>query len=270
MKIYDCVCYFDEDLILDIRLNILNEYVDKFIILESKETHQGQSKKLNFNINRFKKFKKKINYFVLDKIEIVPNYKPHKPCSIGHIRDQHQRNYLANCITDAQTSDWIMISDIDEIPNPNKIFDFNPKKKFAIFEQRHFNYKLNLINTTRTKWFGTRICVKKFLTSPQELRNEIDKTTFFKRIFFGKNQIIKNGGWHFSYIKNAKGIQKKIKAFAHIEENIKSNTNLDNIKYKIKNNLDIFNRNYKYRKTSLSQLPLYIKKNKKKFSKFII
>ena len=54
---------------------MLNKYVDKFIILESKETHQGQSKKLNFNINRFKKFKKKINYFVLDKIKIDPNYK---------------------------------------------------------------------------------------------------------------------------------------------------------------------------------------------------
>jgi beta-1,4-mannosyl-glycoprotein beta-1,4-N-acetylglucosaminyltransferase len=270
MKIYDCVCYFDEDLILDIRLNILYEYVDKFIILESKETHQGQSKKLNFNINRFKKFKKKINYFVLDKINIDPNYKPHKPTTIGQIRDQHQRNHLAKCINDAEASDWIMISDIDEIPNPNKIFDFNPKKKFAIFEQKMFYYKFNLLNVTRPKWFGTRICVKKFLTSPQELRNEIDKTTFFKRVFFGKNQIITNGGWHFSFIKTAKGIQKKIKAFAHIEENTKSNRNLTNIKKKLKNNLDIFNRNFKYKKTSLNVLPNYIIKNKKKFSKFII
>jgi beta-1,4-mannosyl-glycoprotein beta-1,4-N-acetylglucosaminyltransferase len=133
-----------------------------------------------------------------------------------------------------------------------------------------FYYKFNLLNVTRPKWFGTRICVKKFLASPQELRNEIDKTTFFKRVFFGKNQIITNGGWHFSFIKTAKGIQKKIKAFAHIEENTDSNRNLTNIKKKLKNNLDIFNRNFKYKKASLNILPNYIIKNKKKFSKFII
>ena len=67
MNIYDCFMYFDEDLLLDLRLNILNKYVKKFIIAESTYLHSGKSKKLNFNINNFSKFKDKIIYIVVDK-----------------------------------------------------------------------------------------------------------------------------------------------------------------------------------------------------------
>ena len=66
MNIYDCFMYFDEDLLLDLRLNILNKYVKKFIITEATYTHNGNKKKLNFDINRFSKFKDKIKYIVVD------------------------------------------------------------------------------------------------------------------------------------------------------------------------------------------------------------
>ena len=66
MKIFDCTLFYDEDLILELRLNILNKYVDKFVISESKYTHSGQRKELNFDINNFPEFKKKIIYLVVE------------------------------------------------------------------------------------------------------------------------------------------------------------------------------------------------------------
>ena len=77
MKIFDCFMYFDEDLILDLRLNYLNDFVDKFVIVESTVDHQGKSKKLNFDINKYKKFKNKINYIVVEDTPDVIK-KPHK------------------------------------------------------------------------------------------------------------------------------------------------------------------------------------------------
>ena len=83
MNIYDCFQYFDEDLLLDIRLNVLNQYVKKFVITEATYTHNGAKKELNFNINNFKKFKDKINYLVIDQpptnlLKFVKNEPEHK------------------------------------------------------------------------------------------------------------------------------------------------------------------------------------------------
>ena len=75
MKIYDCFMFFDEDILLDLRLNILDKYVDKFVILEAEESHQGNKRKLKFNIKKFLKFKKKIRYVPLKKIKIDPKIK---------------------------------------------------------------------------------------------------------------------------------------------------------------------------------------------------
>ena len=171
MKIIDCFNYFDEDKILELRLNILNNYVDQFVIVEAKEDHQGNKKKLNFKIKNFKKFAKKINYVVQEKIDIDKNLVIKKNWAKDHLRDQSQRNYIINGIKDADDEDWIIISDIDEIPNPKIFYFFNPKNKFAFFRQKFFYYKFNLLNKTTPFWFGSRICVKKYLKSPQWLRN---------------------------------------------------------------------------------------------------
>ena len=76
-----------------------------------------------------------------------------------------------NGIKNVNDEDWIIISDIDEIPNPKSIKLFDPKNKFAFFKQKFFYYKFNLLNKTSPFWFGSRICVKKYLKSPQWLRN---------------------------------------------------------------------------------------------------
>ena len=162
MALYDCFMYFDEDMLLDIRLNTLNNIVDKFIIAEGTRTHSGEEKKLNFDIKKFSKFKDKIEYLIIDDIPLnVTKYK--KDWSASHIRDQYQRNSLDRGLKNCDGNDLIMISDLDEIPNPKKINEFDIKKKYACFIQKNFHQKINLINKTIEGWPGTKICQKKYL-----------------------------------------------------------------------------------------------------------
>ena len=160
MKILDCFMYFDEDLVLEIRLNTLWDYVDKFVIAEATKDHAGRKKRLNFDIKKFNKFKDKIEYLIIDDIPI--NVKPiKKGWHENHTRDQYQRNSLIRGYKDCHPEDLIMISDIDEIPNPKKIKEFNIKNKYACFLQKNFQSKINLLNVTDNYWAGTKICQKK-------------------------------------------------------------------------------------------------------------
>ena len=116
MKIFDCFMYFDEDLLLDLRLNILDKFVDKFVIVESNLTHTGKLKEFKFDINKFKKFEKKISYHPIENLLIDKNLKIKKNWSQNHLVDQSIRNSISKYITDASDNDWIIISDIDELP----------------------------------------------------------------------------------------------------------------------------------------------------------
>jgi len=213
MKIYDCIMYFDEDLILELRLNILDKYVDKFVIVEATRDHAGNKKKLNFDIKKFIKFEKKINYLVVDDIpEKVEHYK--KGWSPNFFRENFNRNAISRALTECNPNDLIIISDADEIPNL-EVLEKIKIKKFAIFAQKNFIYKLNLLY--EHNWLGSSICYKKYLKSPQWLRNKrFLRRGFLRRILF-KTQIIKDGGWHFSFLKTPENIAKKIKAYAHGE-----------------------------------------------------
>jgi len=269
MKSIDCFMYFDEDLVLDIRLNTLNDYVDEFVIAEATMDHAGNTKKLNFNINNFSKFKNKIKYLVVDDLPKNVSYfkKNWKP---AHLRDQHQRNALERGYQHRQDNDLIMISDIDEIPNPDKIKKFNTKNIYACFLMKNFQSKINLVNLTDSIWSGTKICQKKNLISPQWLRNiKIKKRPFWKFYKPKEPQLIFDGGWHFSYLKKPKDISKKIKSFAHQEFNKENFTNIENIEKKIIEKLDIFGRNYKYEKIEIDEkFPKYIRENKEKFKEY--
>ena len=152
--------YFDEDLVLDLRLNILNDHVDKFVIAEATKDHTGRDKKLNFNLKNFSKFKDKIKYIVVENMPMnLKSYKKNWP--VHHLRDQHQRNALSQGYENCDDNDLIMISDIDEIPDPNKIKEFDSKNKYACFIQKNFQSKLNLLNITDKNWMGTKIIKKK-------------------------------------------------------------------------------------------------------------
>ena len=271
MKLIDCFMYFDEDLILDIRLNVLNKHVDKFIISEATRDHAGNKKKLNFDIKNFSKFKDKIIYIVEENVpEWVPEFK--KNWSSDWHRENFHRNSLEKGYRNFHDEDLIMISDSDEIPNPNKISLFDKKNVYGCFIQKNLSIKLNLLNTTNSLWPGTKICVKKFLKSPQWLRNLKTKNYPFWKFYKPKApQLINDGGWHFSFLKKPEDIAKKIKAYAHQELNKEQFTDIKLINNRVKLGKDIFDRGYRYQKIKLDEdFPEYILKNKLKLKDWIL
>ena len=268
MAIFDCFQYFNEEHIAEIRFNILDKFVDSFVIVESTVNHQGKSKKLHFDINKYKKFKNKINYIVVD--DTPENIKkPHKGGE--SLVEQHQRNSIMKGIKNADDNDLIILSDVDEIPNLNKLNEFD-KKKYAVFSQKMFMYKLNLLNLMENNWHGSKICLKKNFKSPQWLRDLKFKKYPFWRVDKIRNiQIIKDGGWHFAYLQSPENISKKIKSFAHGEFNKENISNEENIKLKIERGQDIFDRGYSLKKVEVdSTFPEYILKNKDKLKKWIV
>ena len=271
MKLFDCFMYFDEDLLLDLRLNVLNNYVDKFVIVEATKDHTGKDKKLNFNINNFSKFKNKISYIIVEDMPTnLKFYKKNWP--VHHLRDQHQRNALARGYEDSNDDDLIMISDIDEIPDPNKIKIFDVKNKYACFIQKNFQSKINLLNISDKNWMGTKIIKKKYIKSPQWLRNiKTAKPSFWKFYKPRQPQLIYDGGWHFSFLKNPKGISKKIQSYSHSEYNKSIYTDEKKIAERINNRIDIFDRNFKYEKIDIDDtFPKYILENINKYKDWII
>ena len=268
MAIYDCFQYFNEEHIADLRFNILNEFVDYFVIVESTVNHQGKPKKLQFDINKFQKFKRKIKYIIVDDTpETIKKYHEGGESLV----EQHQRNSLMRVISKAEDDDIIILSDVDEIPNLKKLNLFN-KKNYAVFSQKMFMYKINLLNLDENNWHGSKICLKKNLKSPQWLRNLKFKKYPFWRIDKPRNlQIIENGGWHFSFLQNPESISKKIKGYAHGEFNKSHLIKEDNIRLKIKKGEDIFERGYRMKKIEIdSTFPKYIFENTDKLKEWIV
>ena len=180
MKIYDCFIYFDEDLLLEARLNILDKYIDKFVIVESKFSHRGEARRPNFDIKKFDKFKRKIEYILLDsnpknlyEIKKDDTKLNEKIIINGNLREFYQRNSINQGLINAKDEDLILISDVDEIPNLEKIdFDHINDGPY-LFNQIFCCYKLNLFS--KMKWHGSRMIKKKNLISPQWLRDIKDR-----------------------------------------------------------------------------------------------
>ena len=291
MKIYDCFMYYDEDTVVDIRLNCLDAYVDKFLIVESKFTHSGRKRDLLFDINQFKYFKDKIVYLVLDhepqEIETIDDKDDESAQSFKSIenairRENYHRNYIGRGLIDADAEDIIMISDADEIPNLENLDLRKIKNKLVIFRQKMFYYKLNLYLDSFS-WCGSKTCRKKNLISPQWLRNVKDRNYPFWRIdtLFSKNKyqniyLVNDGGWHFSNIKNAKEIKEKLKSYLHhreFDEEPLSVEKIDKIMKEKKTIYDLkvdksvskFNKGQKLTTIDLKLLPNYIQNNIEKY-----
>ena len=261
MKIFDCFLYNGENLILDLRLNILSKYIEKFIIIESRYDHQGNKKKLNFKLDKFKKFESKIIYLIIENFpEKLSNWE----------RENFQRNYITNGLSSAGADDYVIISDVDEIPDLTKI-NILGNFKFSVFEQKMYYYKINLLNKTNPFWYGSRVCKKKYLKSPQWLRNQKIKKYPFWKFNKIKWNIIKNGGWHFSFLMSPEEIKKKLASFAHSEYNNRKYTNLKKIEDSIKNKTDLFDRPILYEKIIFDKtFPDYVVNNKEKFKDWIL
>ena len=199
MRIFDCFMFYDEEMLLDIRLNILNKFIDQFIIVESTFSHSGKKRELIFDIEKYKKFKNKIKYFVVDQkpseIETINSYdtdhiKENKTIMNAVWFENSQRNAINNLLISADANDQIIISDLDEIPNLENINFKNIKNKLILFKQKMFYYKFNLL-LDNMNWCGSKSCKKKDLLSPQWLREVKDKKYPLWRIdtLFSKKKI---------------------------------------------------------------------------------
>lgn len=295
MKIFDCFMYFDEEVVLDVRLNTLDKYVDYFVIVESSFTHKGDNKNLMFNHNKFEKFKNKIIYLVYNKqpkgIEAVnendsENEKSRKYILNAALRENGQRNFIQNGLNKAENNDIILISDVDEIPNLSEVNFNNISEKIIMFHQDMFYYKFDL-KIPNLLWTGTRGCRKKYLLSPQWLRNVKDRKYFpfridilFSEKKYSNIKFISNGGWHFSYIKTAEEIEHKLKSYLHHREFDEQSLSVEEIQNIIENKKAIYDLKVDKRvnkigdgsklvKIKFEKLPIYIQQNKHNYMKWL-
>ena len=255
MKIFDCFMYFDEEQILDLRLNVLNHDVDYFVIVESIYNHKGEKRDLLFNIQKFQKFKEKIIYLIYKdipkQIKVInkdddENVKGRKYIMNALYRENSQRNFILEGLKYANREDLILISDVDEIPKLSSLDLGKIKDEIILFKQDMFYYKFNLKLPNLT-WTGTKACKKKYLKTPQWLRNIKDRKysffrfdTFFSEKKYMSIKILNNGGWHFSNIKTPKEIEHKLRSYLHHREFDQQPLSVEEIDKIIKNKQAIY------------------------------
>ncbi len=241
MKIFDCTMFFDENMMYDLRLNLLNDYVDKFVVVESLYTHRGNKKKQNFNIEDYKKFKDKIIYILIDE-------EPNDLYEINDEKDNEglkrlntlkriklQYNSLEKGIKDADLDDLIILSDCDEIPNLKNIKE-NINNDIVVFKQRLYYFKFNYLYKNYD-WFGSKACKKKLLKTFEWLRYVKSKRygfwridTMFSDTKYKNIKIIEDGGWHFTKIKKPEDIFYTLSNFGEYNEFVLSGLTADDFR----------------------------------------
>jgi len=287
--------FFDEEMLLDLRLNIMDKYVDKFVITEATYMHSGKPKKLIFDINKYSKFKDKIIYIVVDNspndiLKIHENdgidIKESKKTQNASKRELYQIGKTQEGLIHANPDDIIIVSDVDEIPNLEKI-DFNKvNSKLIFFKQKMFYYKLNLFYKS-IPWYGSKACKKKYFLSPQWLRSIKNKKYPLWRLdtFFSKNKYtnihyVDDGGWHFTNIKKPEDLEKKLSNFLHHVDFEQSGLGLKDLKKFIKEKKVMYDHSIdkkgnkwgegeKLQTISINEMPNYIKENFKKYESWL-
>jgi beta-1,4-mannosyl-glycoprotein beta-1,4-N-acetylglucosaminyltransferase len=284
--IYDCFSFFNEFDILEIRLNTLKDVADKFVLLEATRTYQGKEKPLYFNENkaRYKEFEDRIIHIILDE------YPPYEGKS-AWILERYQREMIIKGWTNCKDDDIVLVSDVDEIPDPEMIKKYKDKPGVFLFRQHAFYYYLNCLNVSQGgdyRWDGTVMCKYKYHLKPMELRKMsiihagtcVDE--FLPRMYakfkfllwrlkhFRNVKRIENGGWHFSYMGGVERIIKKIEAFAHTEYNKEKYKDPEKISEALKAGKDIFGRGFEYKFVPLdNSFPKYILEHKEKYKHLI-
>ena len=275
--IYDCFLYFDEDMILDLRLNTLDSVVDKFVIVESTHTFTGKNKTLNFDINKFNKFKEKIIYIVFDE---SPDNNPWD-------NEAKNRNAIMRGLAGAEDDDLILISDIDEIFKPQAISKIKRQNLCTILLQNFYNYQFNLQvfnadGSPRKAGLAKAVSLKNlrgfFRGEPETVRNVKRKNSTVRRSWLKwkwlkfNTSIIKDGGWHFSWIMTAHRISEKMSSISHTEYDTPEFNNPDHIMKALSNAEDIWGRERNLVKQALTKptFPDYLVDNKEQYKNFIV
>jgi GT2 family glycosyltransferase len=257
--IYDTFIFFNELDLLEIRLNILDKYVDYFVLVEATETFQGGVKPLYFekNKDRFLKFKHKIIHVVVDDMPAR---------SVPFDREYHQRDCILRGLRDCRPDDLVILSDVDEIPNLERIPESVEDGMRFAFIQPLFYYKMNRKCVqmghlpwsvlTRFRDFGLPSKLRLDLVELQSaiLSNQRENAGF---------QLLEHGGWHFSFLGSAETIVKKIEAFSHTEYNSPEFKNVDNLLSCISQGRDLFGRDLTFVNTAIDELPSYVRDNRK-------
>ena len=290
MKIIDTTTYFEEELMMDLRFNILNDYVDKFIVSEARFTHSGHEKEIKFDKKKFPKFEDKIVHIILEKEpnEIIKkNQLSSSELRMNSVmRIKYQRDYILNYLSSFSQEDYIIHSDNDEIPDL-KNFDLKKNnKKYVIFNQKMYYYKFNL-SLPKLDWFGSKACKIKNLKSIDILRSTKNKIypfyrldTLFSKIKHKSLHIVNQGGWHFSNLKTLDELERKyLNDENHAEyeslgftkrkitENLKNRT-IDYNHSAKKNSSNRF-QSTKLEKVNIDLLPDYILNNLEKYKDWI-
>jgi len=271
-KIYDCTTFYNANLLFEMRFQILKDVVDYFVVCEANKDHTGNKKNFNFKPKIPEEYKKKIVHIKVDNLPSIKikGKKDYKLLSL-------QMEYLFKGIKKAEPEDLIIFSDEDEIPNPSSIKNFKYDDfKFGIFLQNMYYYKLNLLSVDEGNgnWPGSRICKKKYLKSFFKFR--LLKTKNIKYPFWRIDkeksiQLIKEGGWHFTYLMKPSEIAKKIESMAHTEFNKDNYKLLTTIEENIKNFKDPFERNLNLKKVNIDNTyPKYIRNNLEIYNEWIL
>ena len=271
-KIFDCITFYNANMLFDLRYHTLKNYVDFFVVCEANKTHTGQFKGYNFDKNFLSKYGEKIIYIKVDDLPkiITKGKKDYKLLKM-------QMENLFKGIVEAKDDDLIIFSDEDEIPNPISISNFKHNDfKFGLFLQNMYYYKLNILGLDEGNgnWAGSRICKKKYLKSFFDFRILKKKNVNypFWRVDKEKSiQLIDKGGWHFTYLMKPEEISKKIENMAHTEFNKEKFKNLKKIEDNINNLIDPFNRNLRLKKVKIdSNYPEYLLENIEMYKDWIL
>ena len=254
VRVFDCFIFNTEIDLLNLRLDYLKDTVDIFVIVESKLTFTNNLKEKYFAeefINDLPNdLKKKIRYIQINPKHIPENIK-NEPWEVeGFIK-----NGILFGLTDVRDFDFLWISDLDEIPNKNKVFRLGRLSMFFSY------YKMNLL---KNYYWRMSVAI---------LGKHIKNTTHYnirrRKWFFGND--VKNGGWHFSYLMNEKEIREKVKTLCETHFAKEKFINLQAIQNAIKNKKDLFGRPSEDLKLvkDLSFLPDIVLENLEKYKKFI-
>ena len=216
--------FMNELELLELRLATLNDVVDYFVFFEAGQTHSCKSKPLHYEENkeRFSEYKDKIIYIKMEKLPSTDSWK----------NENFSREQLIFGIDDAEPEDYIIVSDVDEIPNP-EMLKFGFEKNFDIFtlQQKLFYYYVNCMQ--KQLWSGPVIAKRKHVTSTQGMR----------KMRGNRINLLSNGGWHYSYLGGEAMIKSKIEAYAESIDNNKPHINNPaHIKKCLETGHDILNR----------------------------
>ncbi len=226
--VYDCFPFFNEIELLELRFNVLYDYVDKFVLAEATKTHQNNPKPLYFleNKERFKQFQEKIIHLVVDDLPGGTD---------AMVNEKFQRNRILHALADCRWYDIIIVTDLDEIPNPSAITYYKDKNMFALrrLDQKLYYYFLN--NLTNHPWRQGYISSFKYLKNKDLSGIRVGK--------LNKKKLLLNGGWHFGWLGGAERIVEKIEAMGHNEYNVSHYKDKERLIECIDRRKDLFDRN---------------------------